>query len=167
MRFLEVISGWINEHFSNEEAIYLVVLLLVGFVVLLVLGTYLAPIVAGLIFAFLLHGIVNRLVAWHVPRLAAVWLVFVLFMGSVVALVIGIAPLIWRQLTNPSTPCPASSTGCASCWRTFLRTSPAFFSPMATDRLLGRAEFRAYGNWNIRIAGAGGTVADIFGIIIS
>ena len=38
MRFLEVIGGWINEHFSNEEAIYLVALLLVGFVVLLVLG---------------------------------------------------------------------------------------------------------------------------------
>ena len=27
MRFLEVISGWINRHFSNEEAIYLVVFL--------------------------------------------------------------------------------------------------------------------------------------------
>ena len=64
MRFLEVIGGWINEHFSNEEAIYLVVLLVSGFVVLLIFGGMLAPVLTGLVIAFLLQGLVK----WCMPE---------------------------------------------------------------------------------------------------
>ncbi len=60
MRFLEVIGSWINRYFSNEEAIYLVVLLVVGFMVLFTLGGVLAPVLTGLVLAFLLQGLVKR-----------------------------------------------------------------------------------------------------------
>ena len=66
MRFLEIIGGWINRHFSNEEAIYLMVLLVLGFVVLFLLGGVLAPVLTGLVFAFLLQGLVKRLMLWRV-----------------------------------------------------------------------------------------------------
>ena len=166
MRFLEVISGWINEHFSNEEAIYLVVLVLVGFVVLLVLGTYLAPIVAGLIFAFLLHGVVNRLVAWHIPRLAAVWLVFVLFMGSVVALVIGIAPLIWRQLTESVNAMPGVIDRLRVLLADISADFPGIFSPMATDHLLAALNSELTEIGTSALQGLVAQLPNIFGIII-
>ena len=67
MRFLEVIGGWINRHFSNEEAIYLVVLLVAVFALLFTLGGVLAPVLIGLVFAFLLQGMVKRLVELKVP----------------------------------------------------------------------------------------------------
>ena len=62
MRFLEIIGGWINRYFSHEEAIYLVLMLVVGFLVLFLLGGVLAPILTGLVLAFLLQGVVRRLI---------------------------------------------------------------------------------------------------------
>ena len=98
MKFVNVISGWINRYFSNEQAIYLVVFIAAVFVVLLTLGTVLAPLLTALVFAFLLHGVVDRLVAWRMPRLLAVVLVEIVFLGALVALLVGVLPLAWRQL---------------------------------------------------------------------
>ena len=98
MQFVNVISGWINRYFSNEQAIYLVLFVGVVLAVLLTLGTVLAPILTGLVFAFLLHGVVDRLVACRVPRLVAILFVEFVFLGALIALLIGLLPLAWRQL---------------------------------------------------------------------
>ena len=166
MRFLEVIGGWINEHFSNEEAIYLVVLLLAAFALLFFFGAYLAPVLAGLIFAYLLSGLVDRLVACRLPRLAAVWIVFALFVGSGVALAVGIAPLIWRQLTESVGAMPGVIDRLRVVLAEISADFPAVFSPMAADGWLAalNAELTEIGT-----AAAQGLVAqvpNIFGIII-
>lgn len=98
MRFLEVIGSWINRYFSNEEAIYLVVLLVGGFFVLFMLGGVLAPVLTGLVLAFLLQGLVKKLVQWRVPEAVAVHLTFLFFMGGLIALMLFVVPLVWRQL---------------------------------------------------------------------
>jgi len=98
MRFLEVIGGWINEHFSNEEAIYLVVLLVFGFLALVVFGGMLAPVLTGLVIAFLLQGLVKKLINWKVPEAAAIYLAFVLFIGALIAVMLFVVPLLWQQL---------------------------------------------------------------------
>ena len=166
MRFLEVISGWINEHFSNEEAIYLVVLLLVGFVVLFFFGPYVAPVLAGLVFAYLLSAVVDQLVAWHVPRLAAVWIVFALFFGSAVALVIGIAPLIWQQLTESVNAMPGVIDRLRIVLAEISADFPRIFPPMAADGWLAtlNAELTEIGR--VALQGLVGQVPNIFGIII-
>lgn len=98
MRFLEVIGGWVNRYFSNEEAIYLVLLLAAGFLVLFTLGGVLAPVLTGLVLAFLLQGLVKRLVLWRVPETGAVYLTFLLFIGGLIGAALFVAPLVWRQL---------------------------------------------------------------------
>jgi putative permease len=98
MRFIEVISGWINRYFSHEEAIYLVVMLVAGFLVLFVLGGVLAPVLAGLVLAFLLQGVVRRLMQWHVPEWAAVYITFLLFLGLMISFLVLLVPLLWQQL---------------------------------------------------------------------
>lgn len=98
MRFVEVISGWINHYFSHEEAIYLVVMLVVGFLVLFLFGGVLAPILTGLVIAFLLQGVVRWLMNWHVPEWAAVQITFLLFAGTMVAFLVFLVPLLWQQL---------------------------------------------------------------------
>jgi putative permease len=98
LRFLDVISGWINRYFSHEEAIFLVVFVVGVFVVLVFLGGILAPVLAGLVLAFLLEGIVDRLNRWHVPELVSVIVTFILFLGGVIALAVFVFPLIWRQM---------------------------------------------------------------------
>jgi len=98
MQFLQVIGGWINRYFSNEEAIYLVVLLIAGFLTLFLLGRVLAPVLTGLVVAFLLQGLVKRLMRWRLPEKAAVYLTFLLFIGGMLALVAIVVPLVWQQL---------------------------------------------------------------------
>jgi len=98
MQFLQVISGWINRYFSNEEAIYLVVLLISGFLALFLLGGVLAPVLTGLVLAFLLQGLVKRLMRWRVPEAMAVYITFALFVGGLVALMVVVVPLVWQQL---------------------------------------------------------------------
>ncbi len=107
MQFLEIIRAWVNRYFSNEEAVLLVVVLALGFGLVLLFGGSLAPVLAGLVFAFLLQGLVRQLVAWRVPEPAAVWLTFLLFLGGLTGAVLVLAPLIWQQMIALSQGLPA------------------------------------------------------------
>ena len=70
-----------QRYFSDEEAVVLAVLLFLAFTAVLTLGGMLAPVLAGMVPAFLMQGLVNALERLHVPTRLAVWLVFALFMG--------------------------------------------------------------------------------------
>lgn len=106
MRFLEVISGWINRYFSHEEAINLVLLLALAGLVLFLLGGVLAPLLAALVIAFLLQGLVRRLMILHVPERGAVYLTFSLFVGAMIAFLGFVVPLAWQQLRGMTRALP-------------------------------------------------------------
>ncbi|MGY8791355.1 MAG: AI-2E family transporter, partial [Pseudomonadales bacterium] len=61
MNFLNIIGGWLNRYFSQEDAVYLVLSLTVIMALLYTLGGALAPVLTGLVIAFLLEGLVTRL----------------------------------------------------------------------------------------------------------
>ncbi len=98
MKFMDVIGGWLNRHFANEEAIFLVFMLVVGFATIISLGTYLAPVLTGLVLAFVLEGLVRRLEQVRVPRAGSVIITFLLFVGALIAFMLIVLPLVWRQL---------------------------------------------------------------------
>jgi putative permease len=139
MRFIEVISGWINRYFSNEEAIYLVVMLVAGFLVLFVLGSVLAPILAGLVLAFLLQGLVRRLMAWRVPERAAVYITFVLFFGLMVLFLVIIVPLAWQQTRAMMVALPGVMGRIREIGRDLAERFPEFLTPEQIDQWLGAA----------------------------
>lgn len=107
MQFLEIISGWVNRYFSNEEAVYLIAMIGVILLVLLTIGDVLAPIITGLVIAFLLLGLVKRFEAVGVPRTLSVYLAFLLFVGGVLALLLIVLPLVWRQVQGLLSLLPA------------------------------------------------------------
>ena len=98
MKFMDVIGGWINRYFANEEAIFLIVFLSAGLAVVISLGTYLAPVLTGLVLAFVLEGLVRRLELVHLPRVVAVSVTFLVFTGLLVGFILIVLPLVWRQL---------------------------------------------------------------------
>ena len=106
MQFFDVISNWINRHFSDAEAVYLVAAIAVCLVLLLTLGNYLAPVLTGLIFAFLLQGIVERLVRWRVPKIVAIIFVMLVFLGVLVATMVLILPMVWQQIGQSTASLP-------------------------------------------------------------
>lgn len=103
----KVLGSWVDRYFGEEEAVLLAILLAVALVVVVTMGEIIAPFIAALIFAFLLQGGVNRLVRLSVPRMVAVTLVFLLFAGAFLAILIVLLPLIGRQAANLASEVPA------------------------------------------------------------
>jgi putative permease len=139
MRFLEVIGGWINRHFSNEEAIYLVVFLVSGFALLVLLGGTLAPVLTGLVLAFLLQGVVKKLVAWRVPEVLAVYISFLLFLSALVALLLFVVPLVWQQLSALRVALPNIIARLQEMLRDLPEVAPGYVTPAQVDQWLNLA----------------------------
>lgn len=100
MKFFDIIGQWANRYFSQPDAIYLVAVLLIATTLLMTLGSALAPVLTGLVVAFLLQGIVARLENWRIPRVVAVYSAFLIFVGTVLALFLLVVPLLWQQLQS-------------------------------------------------------------------
>lgn len=100
IELLEVVGKWYRRYLSHPQAVLLIALFALAFVVLGSIGDLLVPVLAALVIAYLLEGAVLRLVRRKMPRLAAVLLVFTLFVLALIYLVLGLLPLLSRQLTN-------------------------------------------------------------------
>jgi len=95
-----LITDWFKRHFSNPEVVFLAVALIAVFTVVLVFGDILGPVIASIIVAYLLEGIVKVMERHRVPRLLAVVLVFTVFMLALVFVMLGLIPLLSSQLTE-------------------------------------------------------------------
>lgn len=96
----QVFKRWIDRYFADEEAILIVVLLVASIFVLVTLGVVLAPMIAAIIIAFLLQGVVARLEQWGAPHIVAVTIAFLLLIGSIMLILLVLLPSIWAQTLN-------------------------------------------------------------------
>jgi len=96
---LEILNRWYKKYFSDPQAVILTVILIVGFTVVITMGKMLTPVLAAVVIAYLLEGIVRYLEQRGVRRLMAVILVFIAFFAFVVFLVFGVVPLLSVQVT--------------------------------------------------------------------
>jgi len=97
---MRLLTEWFKRYFSDPQVIFLAVLLVGGFAVVLTMGDMLAPVLASIVIAYLLEGIVAKLERGSVPRLLAVLLVFIAFLVFVTLLLFGIMPQLSRQATQ-------------------------------------------------------------------
>lgn len=100
-------SEWFQRRFVGTELgglllIILAIVLLIGF-----FGHLLTPVLASIVVAYLLDGVVNRLVQWKIPHFLAVNLVFLLFIGLLALSLLVLLPLLWDQLANLLLEIPA------------------------------------------------------------
>lgn len=98
---MKIISDWFKRFFEDPQAVILTVVLTLGTSVVLFMGRDLAPVLASIVIAYLLEGVVQFLgFGLRVPRLLGTILVFVLFLAFVLFLLFGLLPLVSRQLTQ-------------------------------------------------------------------
>ncbi|WP_461515898.1 AI-2E family transporter [Porticoccus sp.] len=135
----KVLGSWVDRYFGEEEAVLLAFMLAVALVVMVTMGEILAPFLAAIIFAFLLQGSVNRLVTWKVPRLLAVILVFLMFVGLFLAILIILLPLIGRQAANLTGEIPAMVKHWQSVLMLLPEKYPHLISEAQLKDLLGQA----------------------------
>ncbi|MCF8024216.1 MAG: AI-2E family transporter [Desulfobacteraceae bacterium] len=104
---LQMMRDWFNHRFADPQVIILWVILLGGLVGVLLLGEMLQPVFVGLIIAYLLEGVVARLESIRIPRSISVAITFTIFMICLLALVIGLLPLLSRQIAQLIQELPA------------------------------------------------------------
>ncbi len=98
---MKIISDWFRRFFNDPQAVILTVVLVLGTSIVLVLGKDLAPVLASMVIAYLLEGVVRQLEHYmRLPRWLAVIVVFVLFLAFLLFLLFGLLPLASRQLTQ-------------------------------------------------------------------
>ena len=104
---MQILAEWFRRYFSDPQIVFLAVFLLVVFAIVLTMGQMLTPVLASIVIAYLLEGIVAMLERRRVPRLISVLIVFTLFMVFVLSVLLGVVPLVSRQITDLVQQLPA------------------------------------------------------------
>jgi putative permease len=97
---LNVLKGWVHRFLSEEEALLFSFLLTIMIILILTMGDTLAPLLAGIVLAFLMQGVINLLLERNVPNRLAIILTFMVFMGGFLALLFFVIPLVWGQMAK-------------------------------------------------------------------
>lgn len=97
---IDVLRGWYNRHFSDPQAVILALMLIFGFALIAFMGNVLTPIIAAVVIAYVLEGIVRKLCHLKIPRLLSVSIVVVGFVVLLLVLMLGLSPLISKQLSQ-------------------------------------------------------------------
>ena len=131
----EVLTRWYQRYLSEEEAVILLVMLTVAFAVMLLFGDILAPVLVAVILAYLMQGVANVLRQRGLPGELRGAFSTLLFLGGFLAVLFGLAPLVWRQLVALVREAPAI----IEAWRKVLVTLPeeypVFFTQQQVNEL--------------------------------
>jgi putative permease len=97
---INVIKGWFEKHFSDPQAILLVSIIVLGGILVLYWGQQLTPILAGVIIAYVIEGLVCRINHLGVPRFIAFLLSYTLFITALALVLFGLVPLVISQVSQ-------------------------------------------------------------------
>ncbi len=95
---MNIIKEWFKRYFTNPQVIILAVILFIGVLIILTLGKILTPVLASVVIAFLLDGLVSKLQGYRIPRLGAFLAVFLTFMAFLFFLLLGLMPVLSNQI---------------------------------------------------------------------
>lgn len=132
----KLLDDFLNRYFHDEEAIILVILLVVGLSMLLLLGNVLAPLMAAIIIAYLMQGLVDVLLRRGASQRIAFSTVYALFIGIFILLLVFVLPQVWNQLRRLLNELP----NLVSQWQAFLmllpENYPSLFSAQQVEQLI-------------------------------
>lgn len=97
---LKVFRKWTASYFADEEALILLFLIVGGLALIVSMGDILAPIIASVIIAFLLQGLITQLMRRGLPEWLTILIAFMVFVGAALVVILVVLPLAWRQLST-------------------------------------------------------------------
>jgi len=104
---ISVLRIWYNRHFSDPQAVILALMLIFGFALVLLMGRVLTPLIAAVVIAYVLEGAVHKLCLLKIPHVIAVCFVVLSFVLLLLVFMLGLSPLITKQLSQFFTEMPA------------------------------------------------------------
>ncbi|WP_439100651.1 AI-2E family transporter [Congregibacter sp.] len=150
---LEILQKWYERYLFEEESVLLLVLIILSLVLLATIGDILAPLLASIVLAYLVQGVVNLLCRLGLPPWLGFFLAFTAFMGAFFAVLLGLLPLVWRQSIGLITEIPRMIDQGRDLLEVLPARYPEVFSQTQIDQLLAGVQGE--------IAGLGQTVVTV------
>ena len=113
----------------------LLMLLVSAFAVMLAFGEILAPVFVAIILAYLMQGVANVMRQRGLPKQLSVAVSTLLFFGGFLAVLLGLAPLVWRQLVGLVREAPAMIEAGRKVLITLPEEYPVFFTQQQVNEL--------------------------------
>lgn len=144
---MQVLANWFRRYFSDPQIVFLAVMLVVGFAVVLTMGNMLAPVLASIVIAYLLEGLVVFLERRGWPRIAGVILVYIAFLLFVSLISFGVLPLVSRQVTDLVQQLPSMISEGQNALMGLPQRYPEIVTPEQIQQLIGaiRSEIANFG----------------------
>jgi putative permease len=92
--------NWYRKRFSDPQAVFLALFLIIGFAIIITMGEMLTPVLASIVIAYLLEGVVDIVHKRGVARLFMVILVTFVFVALLLFVIFGLLPLLLEQITQ-------------------------------------------------------------------
>ena len=103
---INLMRDWLRVFLPNSQAVSLVVILTVGFLLIYYLSEYLMPVFAAVVLAYLLEGLVNKAEVKKLPRTPSVFVVFSCFITFLGYVLFVLMPMVYQQTVELSQRIP-------------------------------------------------------------
>jgi len=132
---------------ANPQIVFLTIALLVFILFITYTGNMLAPVLASIVIAYLLEGVVKYLQRLKLPRLPSVVIVFVLFVLFILIIMLALMPLLFNQTKELVQNIPAMLSQGQAGLLTLPELYPELFSEIQVNVMIDsiRTELTAYG----------------------
>jgi len=160
-----VIKGWFEKHFSDPQAVILVAILVLGVILVLYWGTILTPVLAGVIIAYVLEGLVCRLNRLGMPRLFAFLLAYALFITALSLFLFGLVPLVISQVSQLIVDFPHILDKLQSLIMTIPERYPVFNS-QEIEKMLGNFSTELVGVGQKLVTVSLSSAVDVFTVLV-
>ena len=96
----ELVSKWYKNKFSDPNSVTLLLIVIALAASLYFFGPYILPVLVALVIAYLLEWPVSKIQQVIKSRVLATSFIILLFSGVLLAMTLGLIPVLWQQLSN-------------------------------------------------------------------
>ena len=104
---MHILKEWYRKYFTDPQVIILGLLLVFGTIAVIIFGKILTPVLASIVIAYMLEGLVRFLHRIGLPRMVAVLMVFLSFVAFLVVVFFWLLPGLSVQLADAVSELPA------------------------------------------------------------
>lgn len=143
----KLLHDFYERYFHDEESLILVILLIFALAVLWILGGVLAPLIASIIIAYLLQGLVALFLRLGLSRLLSFILVYTLFIGTFLLVLLVLLPQVWTQFGRFVNELPRLISQWQATLMLLPETYPSLVNEQQLDELIlsARGELAVFG----------------------
>lgn len=97
---IEVLKGWYQRNFADPQVVILALILFFGAFIIFVMSDHLKPVLISIVIAYLLDGMVTKLIRYNVPYIIAVSTVTILSITFFLISFFVLMPLLTQQISQ-------------------------------------------------------------------